>query len=69
MFYHVAIYTSAIFLAAAMVGIKMSWRPLLILFISHFIIDTLSSKMKPVKKIWLDQLFHILTIVIVWLLL
>jgi len=69
MFYHIAVYVSAIFLATAIVGIKLSWHSLLILFISHFIIDTLSSRMKLIKKIWLDQLFHILIIVIIWLLL
>jgi len=69
MFYHVAVYVSAIFLATAIVGIKLPWYSLLTLFVSHFIIDTVSSRLKIIRKIWLDQLLHAIVLVVVWLLL
>ena len=69
MFYHVAVYVSAIFLATAIVGIKLPWHSLLTLFVSHFIIDTVSSRLKIIRKIWLDQLLHTIVLVVVRLLL
>jgi len=66
MIYHVAVYVSAVFLSAAIFGIRLPWPTLLILFASHFVTDTLSSRKLITNKIWVDQLIHGAFLVIVW---
>jgi len=53
-FYRVTVYVSAILLATALVAIKLPWYSLLTLFVFHFIIDTVSLRLKIIRKIWLD---------------
>lgn len=56
-FYHAATYT-AVFVILA----KISWAATIILIISHFFIDPLSSRWKIIKYIWADQILHLLII-------
>ncbi len=59
-FYHSATYT-AVFLLFA----HSSLLATAILFGTHFIIDPLKARYKVIGPIWLDQLLHILTIVLI----
>ena len=61
-FYHVAVYVAVFILF----GIELSLLSLSILFISHFIIDTISARWKIVKNIWQDQLLHILVLLFIF---
>lgn len=56
-FYHVATYT-AVFIILA----KISLAAVIILMISHFFIDLLSSRWKVIKHTWMDQILHLLII-------
>ena len=59
LFYHCAIYVSTFVIFA-----KVSIICALILFVSHFIIDILKARYKVVKHIWLDQVFHVVIIIL-----
>ncbi len=56
-FYHVATYT-AVFIILA----KISLAAVIILMVSHFFIDLLSSHWKVIKHTWMDQFLHLLII-------
>ncbi len=62
-FYHVVVYTSVFVIA----GTKLSLVSLVIIFVTHFLIDTLSARWKIVKHIWQDQLLHVLVLIFVFL--
>jgi hypothetical protein len=53
MFYHVAVYTSLFAL------FDVAIPGLIIIFITHFIIDNMKARWKIIKAIWVDQLLHI----------
>ena len=57
--YHCLIYT-ATFIIFAHVSLLFA----MLLLISHFIIDPLKARYKIIKPIWLDQLLHIIIIVL-----
>ena len=59
-FYHCATYT-AVFILLAHPGLLA----LAILFGAHFVIDPLKSRYKVIGPIWVDQLLHILTILLI----
>lgn len=59
-FYHSATYT-AVFLLFA----HPSFLATGILFATHFVIDPLKARYKVIGPIWLDQLLHIITIVLI----
>lgn len=59
-FYHSATYTAVFILFA-----HTLWLPTAILFGTHFVIDPLKARYKVIGPIWLDQLLHILTIVLI----
>jgi hypothetical protein len=62
-FYHCATYTAVFVLFA-----HPSYLAIAILFITHFIIDPLKSRYKLIGPIWVDQLLHVLTILLIlWL--
>jgi len=61
-FYHVAVYVSVFILF----GPHLSWLSLVIIFLSHFIIDPLKSRWEIIKYIWQDQLLHILILLFVF---
>lgn len=60
LFYHCAEYTGVFVIFA---------RPPLwacaALFVPHFLVDALKSRYKVIPWLWLDQLLHILTIVVI----
>ena len=59
LFYHCAIYV-ATFIIFGYIG----WRFALVLFVSHFIIDTMKARWKIIKPIWIDQILHFAIILI-----
>ncbi|MDQ6661619.1 MAG: DUF3307 domain-containing protein [Chloroflexota bacterium] len=61
-FYHCATYT-----AVFVLFVHPSILAITILIITHFIIDTLKARYKVIGPIWLDQLLHLLTIVLILL--
>ena len=62
-FYHCATYTATFVLFA-----HPSLLATAVLFGTHFVIDPMKSRYNVIGSIWLDQLLHILTILLlVWL--
>jgi hypothetical protein len=59
-FYHCATYTAVFVLFA-----HPTWLATLILFGTHCIIDPLKARYKLIGPIWVDQLLHLLTIVLI----
>ncbi len=59
-FYHVATYTAVFVLF----GANLSMQSLSVIFVTHFIIDALTSRRKV--PIWQDQILHILVLVFVF---
>ncbi|GAC1426294.1 MAG: hypothetical protein PVS3B3_25900 [Ktedonobacteraceae bacterium] len=62
-FYHCATYTATFVLFA-----HSSLLATILLLVTHYIVDTLKARYKVIGSIWLDQLFHALTIVLILLL-
>ena len=63
LFYHCATYTAVFILFA-----RPSLLAIAILVGTHFVVDALKARYKVIGPIWLDQLLHILTIVLILLL-
>lgn len=62
-FYHSATYTAVFVLFA-----HPSWLATTILLVTHFVVDPLKARYKLIEPIWLDQLLHFLTIILIlWL--
>ncbi len=62
-FYHCATYTATFVLFA-----HPSVLATAVLFGTHFVIDPMKSRYKVIGPIWLDQLLHILTVLLIlWL--
>ncbi|MBO0779193.1 MAG: DUF3307 domain-containing protein [Ktedonobacteraceae bacterium] len=62
-FYHCATYTAVFVLFA-----HPSMLAIFLLFATHFVVDALKARYKLIGPIWLDQLLHILTILLIlWL--
>ncbi len=59
-FYHCATYT-----ATFVLFVHPSINAILFLLVTHFIVDTLKARYKVIGPIWLDQLLHLLTIIII----
>ena len=59
-FYHCATYTAVFILLA-----RPSLLALAIIFGTHFVIDPLKSRYKVIGPIWVDQLLHVLTILLI----
>src|SRR5690348_18450613 len=59
-FYHCATYTATFILFA-----HPSLSAIIILLLSHYVVDTLKARYKVIGPIWLDQLLHIATIVLI----
>lgn len=59
-FYHCVTYTAVFVLFA-----HPSWLATFLLFATHFIIDPLKARYKLIGPIWVDQLLHLLTIVLI----
>jgi hypothetical protein len=61
-FYHSATYTAVFVLFA-----HSSLLATAILFGTHFVVDPLKARYKVIGPIWLDQLIHIVTIILILL--
>ncbi|WP_322480530.1 DUF3307 domain-containing protein [Thermogemmatispora sp.] len=59
-FYHCATYTATFILFA-----HPSARAILILIVSHLIIDSLKARYHLITSLWADQLLHIVTIILI----
>src|SRR5712664_4457321 len=59
-FYHAATYTAVFVLFA-----RSSVLATAVLFVAHVIVDPLKARYKLIGPIWLDQLLHVLTIVLI----
>jgi hypothetical protein len=62
-FYHCATYT-----AVFVLFVHPSLAAIAILISTHFVIDALKARYKVIGPIWVDQLLHILTIILILLL-
>ncbi|HLI07370.1 MAG TPA: DUF3307 domain-containing protein [Ktedonobacteraceae bacterium] len=58
--YHCATYTAVFILFA-----HPSLLAIALLLVTHYVIDTLKARYKLITHIWVDQLLHILTIVLI----
>lgn len=59
-FYHCATYTATFILFA-----RPSLTAIVILLVTHFVIDTLKARYKVIGPIWLDQILHVLVIFLI----
>lgn len=59
-FYHCATYTAVFVLFA-----RPSLLAIMLLLVTHYIIDTLKARYKVIGPVWVDQSLHILTIVLI----
>ena len=59
-FYHAATYTAVFVLFA-----HSSLLATAILLVTHFVVDPLKARYKIISSIWLDQLLHVLTILLI----
>ncbi|HEY0753321.1 MAG TPA: DUF3307 domain-containing protein [Ktedonobacteraceae bacterium] len=59
-FYHAATYTAVFVLFA-----RSSILAATIIFLTHVVVDPLKARYKLIGPIWLDQLLHIVTILLV----
>lgn len=59
-FYHCATYTGTFVLFA-----HPSLIAIALLLVTHYVIDTLKARYKVIGPIWVDQLLHIITIVLI----
>jgi hypothetical protein len=60
-FYHCATYTATFVLFARPLSLVAG----IVLFVTHFIVDALKARYKVIGPIWLDQLLHIVTILLI----
>ena len=61
-FYHCATYTATFVLFA-----HPSPLAIALILITHYIVDTLKARYKVIGSIWLDQLLHALTLLLILL--
>lgn len=59
-FYHCATYTATFILFA-----HPSLLAIALIFVTHYVVDTLKARYKVIGPIWVDQLLHLLTIVLI----
>jgi hypothetical protein len=59
-FYHCATYTAVFVLFA-----HPTLLAIMLLLVTHYIIDTLKARYKVIGPIWVDQSLHILTILLI----
>ena len=59
-FYHCATYTATFVLFA-----RPSVLAIVLLIVTHYIVDTLKARYKVIGPIWMDQLLHVLTIILI----
>lgn len=59
-FYHCATYTATFVIFA-----HSSILATVLILVTHYIVDTLKARYKVIGPIWLDQLLHVLTIILI----
>ncbi len=59
-FYHCATYTATFVLFA-----HPSLLATIVLFVTHFIVDPLKARYNIINSIWLDQVLHVVTILLI----
>ncbi len=59
-FYHCATYTATFVLFG-----HASWLAAALILVTHYIVDTLKARYKVIGPIWVDQLLHIVTLVLI----
>ncbi len=57
--YHCLTYTAPFVIVASLLGTPTAAVSAIIIFVSHFAIDTCSARLKWIKTIWGDQLWHL----------
>ena len=61
-FYHCATYTATFILFAHP---SPSILAICLILMTHYVIDTLKARYKVIDSIWLDQLLHVLVIILI----
>ncbi len=62
-FYHCATYTATFVLFAHPTLLAIA-----LILVTHYIVDTLKARYKVIGSIWLDQLLHMFTLILILLL-
>ncbi len=62
-FYHCATYTATFVLFA-----HPTFLAVALILVTHYIVDTLKARYKVIGSIWLDQLLHMFTLILILLL-
>lgn len=63
-FYHCATYTATFILFAHP---SLSLLAIITILVTHYIVDTLKARYKIIGPIWLDQVLHVLTLMLILL--
>jgi len=63
--YHVSVYTATLVLTSKIGDFDLPLLAVAIIFLSHFFIEPLSSRWGIIKAIWLDQILHILILILI----
>ena len=61
-FYHCATYTATFILFA-----HPSLLAITLILVTHYIVDTLKARYNVIRSIWLDQILHVLTLLLILL--
>jgi len=63
--YHCLVYTATFVLASGLLDeLNVQLLGLLVIFVTHMIIDALKARYQLIKKIWQDQLLHFAVIAV-----
>jgi len=63
--YHALVYAATVLVVSTIGGFTLPLAIVGFIAISHFLIDPLKARWHIVKHIWLDQIFHIIVLIIV----
>ncbi len=63
--YHALVYTATIFVVAGIGGIILPFSALTLLLVSHFLIDPLKARWNVIKHIWIDQILHLIILLLI----
>lgn len=62
--YEVMLYHCAVYSAVVCILGQLGWWAFIIILGSHFVIDNMKARLRIIKHIWQDQIYHIL---VLWL--
>lgn len=63
--YHVLVYTATVVLASKVGGFELRLSVIATILASHFFIEPLEPRQGIIKPIWLDQILHILVLILI----